>query len=439
MSPKVQVAIAVLLAATRASGLQPLEEFLRGARASAPDVAEARAAERQAGAEAQGALGRVLPRLSLAGTYVRNEEASTLTLPDGRGGTATLTLTPRELLEGTAALDVPLVDASAFARVAAARTGSAAAARERAAADLRIESLVSQDYYQLVANAALVAATGRAVEAARENQRIAESRQRAGAVPLLDVDRARAEVERNLQQRATAELQVALVARDLQSLSGVAPALDGEPALSDDLHEEPPLERYQVADEALPGLAAAIKSRAAAEQLANAQRLALVPSLGASLVERATDVEGPGGRNTAWQAVIGLTWSFDLTTVAAIRAQEAAADGARAREERTRRAVHDAIHAAWRTVGTSIARSRSARVEAEVSARAAELARTRYEAGEATQLDLVQAQRDALSAEAARIRADADLVNARAQLRLAAGQSLVGNDSNQSSSKGAER
>jgi len=37
----------------------------------------------------------------------------------------------------------------------------------------------------------------------------------------------------------------------------------------------------------------------------------------------------------------------------------------------------------------------------------------------------LQAQRDAFAAEVARIQADADLVNARAQLRLAAGKSLL--------------
>lgn len=77
------------------------------------------------------------------------------------------------------------------------------------------------------------------------------------------------------------------------------------------------------------------------------------------------------------------------------------------------------------TVRTGIARSRSARAQAEVSAHASQLARERYEAGTATQLDLLQAQRDAFAADAARIQADADLVNSRAQLRLAAGRSIV--------------
>jgi outer membrane protein TolC len=424
MTMKAFLSVAGLVVALRASALQPLDEFVRGARASSADTAEARAARRQVRAEADAALGRALPRLSLRGSYARNEFETTLPFPAAGGGTTAVTLTPRDQLDATATVDVPLVDLSSFARIAAARTSADASAEQEASTDLRVQSLVSQEYYQLVANVALVAASRRALEVARASLRIAEERHRAGAVALLDVDRAKAEVERNVQQLASTELQVALVTKALQSLTGISPE-QGEVTLAADLREEPPLEQFQVPDEEIPALAAAIQSRVASEQQARAQRLSLVPSLSASVTERATNAEGIGGRDAYWQAVVGLTWSLDVTTFASIRAQQAAADGARAREHRTRLAARDAIHDTWTTVRTNIARSRSAQVQAEVSARAAELAFARYEAGEATQLDVLQAQRDAFAAAAARIQADADLVNSRAQLRVAAGQSLL--------------
>jgi outer membrane protein TolC len=427
MSPKVILALVGLVLASRARALQPLEAFLDGARTSSPDNAEARAARRQLGAEAEGALGRALPRLTLRGTYSRNQFDTTLEFSEPGGGPArSVTLTPKDQLDGTATLDVPLVDLSSFARISAARTSARASRAREASTGLRVQSLVAQAYYQLVANLALVQASRRAHDVSRASLRTAEARRGAGAVPLLDVDRARAEVERNVQQLASAELEVALVARSLQSLSGIAPTLEGEVPLADDLREEPPLERFQTPDEGIPGLAAAIQGRAAAEQRARAQRLTLVPFLSASVTERVTNAEGLGGREAWWQAVVGLTWTFDLTTLADIRAQDAAADGARAQEQRARLAARDDIHRAWNGVRTSIARSRSARVQAEVSARASALALERYEAGAASQLDLLQAQRDAFSADAARIQADADLVNARAQLRLAAGEDLLG-------------
>ena len=61
----------------------------------------------------------------------------------------------------------------------------------------------------------------------------------------------------------------------------------------------------------------------------------------------------------------------------------------------------------------------------EAAAHASLQARERYRAGTITQLDLLQAQRDAFNAEVSRIQADADLVNARAQLRLSSGHSLL--------------
>jgi outer membrane protein TolC len=426
MPVKVLLAACGLLVAARAGALQPLEEFLGGARKSGVDNAEARALRRQAAAEARAELGRALPRLSLRGDYVRNEFETVLQLPGAGGGPAeTVTVTPRDQLDGTATLQVPLVDLASFARIGAARSGARAAERQETFTDLASQSRVAQNYYQLVANVALVGASSRALEVARTGLRIAEERHGAGSTGLLDVDRARAEVERNFQQLASAELQVSLVARELRSLTGLAPEVGGEPPLADDLHEEPPLERFQPADDELPALAAAIESRVAADRQARAQRFVLVPSLDASLTERVSSAEGLAGRDAYWQAVVGLSWSIDLTTLAGIRAQEAAADAARAREERVRLTSRDDIHRAWASVRTHIARSRSARTEAQVSGRAAVLAMERYQAGAAGQLDLLAAQRDAFSADAARIQADADLVNARAQLRLAAGESLL--------------
>jgi outer membrane protein TolC len=423
---KLLLAFGGVAVAAQASALQPLEEFLRSARSSSPDTAEARAARRQAGAEAQAALGRALPRLSLRGTYTRNQYETSLAFPDPAGGPpSSVIVTPRDRWDGSVTLDVPLVDLSSFSRIAAARTSARASATQETATGLRVQSLVIQDYYQLVANAALVEASRQAVAVARASLRIAEERHGAGTAALLDVDRARAEVERNVQQLAGAELQVALVARALESTTGITPALDGAVALRDDLHEEAPLERFERPDPELPSVDAAIQSRVAAEQLATAQRLSLVPSLVASATEQTTSVAGLGGREAAWQAVIGFTWSFDLTTLADIRTRDAAAEGARAREQRVRLAARDEIHRAWATVRTSIARSRSARVQAEVSDRASRLAMDRYQAGTASQLDLLQAQRDAFAADAARIQADADLVNARAQLRVAAGEDLL--------------
>ena len=423
---KVLGALGGVATAAHATALQPLEEFLRGARANGPDDAEARALESQSAAEATATLGQALPRLSLQAHYTRNQYQASIPIPAAGGGPpSAVTITPWDQVDGEAILTVPLVDLAKFARIAAARTTAAAATSGAEATDLRVQSTVSQDYYQLIAYAALVDSSQRALQVARVSLRIAEERYEAGAAALLDADRARAEVERNVQQLAAAELQVSLAARALQSATGVSPDLQGQMAFGDDLHEEPPLEQFQTPDDGIPSIATAIEHRVASEQTAAAERLSFVPSLEAALTEQTSNVKGFSGQEAFWQAVVGLTWSFDLTKVANVRAQAAAADAARAEEQRARLTARDDIHRAWMTVETDIARSRSARVEAEVSARASAIALEQYRDGTATQLDLLQAQRDAFNAEASRIQADADLLNSRAQLRIAAGESLL--------------
>jgi outer membrane protein TolC len=171
-----------------------------------------------------------------------------------------------------------------------------------------------------------------------------------------------------------------------------------------------------------PVVRAAASTRTAAERNATAQKLSVLPAISGNVNQRFTNATGfLGGHDRAYAAVLSAGWAFDFSTIPAIRARAADADAARAREDGVRLAAGDAIYRTWSTVEATIARSRSARVQAAVSAHAAEIARTRYRAGVATQLELIEAERDAFNADASRIQSDADLLNSRLQLRLAAG------------------
>jgi outer membrane protein TolC len=248
----------VLVLAPRASmALQSLEAFAAGARERNPAALEARASLRQRSAEADVALGRVLPGISFDGTYARNQYSSEIDLGTLGGPNRKIVLLPKNQWNGTATATVPLVDLANFQRIGAARTEAEAAARQLEATRLEVEAQVAQSYYQLVASVALV--------------------------------------------------------------------LDAE----------------------------------------------------------------------------------------------------RARELRTWLSSGDAIHQQWNTVGAGIAKSRAARAGRQAAFQAAAQARSRYAVGNIAQLDLLQAQRDAFTADVNRIQADAELANARAQLRLASGRSLV--------------
>ncbi len=416
---------AALVTASPTAALQPLEPFLASARNRNADELESRANLAQQRAQSDEALGRVLPGVSANGSYIRNQYASQAALPVAGGATQLVTVTPYDQLNGTATLRVPLVDLANFRHLAAARTSAVGAARQLDATRLQVQGQVVQDYYQLVANLALVAASQEALTVSREGLRLAEARFGAGAAAALDVDRARADVETQVQQVASSGLQVSLAARALESVSGLAPVLTGVVPLEDDLEPEPDLAVFKAGFEGLPSVSSARLATRAAEQQAEAQRFSLIPSLAGSISESGTNASGFAGHDWSYQGVLTLSWSFDLTSIANIRGQDAAVETARARELRARLSAGDAIHREWNTVSADIARGRSARVGREAAAHASQQARDRYQAGTATQLELLQAQRDAFAAEVARIQADADLVNARAQLRLSSGQNLL--------------
>jgi outer membrane protein TolC len=404
-----------------ALALQPLQVFAVAARSHSPDAQEAQANLAQQDAQADVALGRVLPGVSAQGAYTRNQYASSITLP----GLGTVTITPNNEWAGSATITVPLLDLANFRRVGAARTSAASSAQQLRATGLQVEAQVVQDYFQLVANLALVVSSKAALEVSRESLRLSEAQYKAGSAAVLDVDRARADVEQQVQQVASAELQAALAARALRSVSGVAPDTSAAVELADDLHPEPALSTFESSVGGLPSVAAAALSTRAAEEQAQAQRLALAPSIAGTFTEFGTNAPAFVGHNWYYQGAITFTWSLDLTSFGNIRAQTAAANAARARELRARLSAADAIHKQWNTVAAGIARSSSARAGRAAASHAAALARERYRVGTITQLDLLTAQRDAFNAEVSRIQADADLVNARVQLRLAAGQSLL--------------
>jgi outer membrane protein TolC len=396
-----------------ASALQPVEEFVRSAHQHNPSNLEASANRESASAVADETLGRALPGVTVTGSYTHNQYETAF---------AGLTITPMNQVDGVLTLAVPLVDLSKYARIASANRGAAAAGEGAKATDLHVESRVVQDYYQLAASLALVEAARTSLESAQANLQIVRDWSAAGSATLLDVERANAEVERQSQQLTTSELSAKVSARSLESDSGVTANAASRVTLEDDLRPEAPLDRFLASVAATPDMAAASLARRAADDSARAQELSLVPRLDGTAALHATNATAYlANHHVAYAVGATLSWSFDFSTMPAIHARRAEAVAARAREDRTRLVVGDAIYQVWHTVDADIARSRSARVQAEVSAHAADLARARYKNGAGTQLDLIQADRDAFSANAARIQADADLLNARAQLRIACG------------------
>jgi len=418
-SPRLPWMAAILVAALPARAIQPLEVFVAGARDRNPDAEKARATLSVQRAQADVELGRQLPGVTVRGGYDRNQYAASFDLSGKR-----YALQPLNEWSGSATLSVPLIDLAAFARIAAARTNAESYAHRLEATLLGIESRTGQDYYQLLANRALVSVAEKYLEVSRENLRITQSKLSAGTATRLEVDRAVADVEQQVQQLASAQLQLALSARDLQSTTSIEPDISSEVELSDDLHSEPDLSLFEAELANVPSVTASAAATRAAQHQAEAQRFALLPTISGYFTEYGTNAPGFQPSSWYWQTGVGFTWSFDLTSVANIRSGDAAAAAAQAQQTRASLDAGDTIHRYWQTIRAGIAQSRSARAGRDAAVRASEQARVQYLAGTATQLDLLQARRDAFAAEVTRIQDDANLLNARGQLRLAVGRSL---------------
>lgn len=400
-----------------AQAIQPLEEFLERSKATSFDARENAAAARQREAEADAALGRLLPSFSARGVYTRNQYEASVQVP---GAPEPIVITPQDQLDAFLQLDVPLIDLSNYHRYRSAQALARAASEQSTATQFDVSRAVTRAYYNYLGAAALLRSARESVAAAEVNLRNVEARRGAGAATDLDQQRALANVERARQDIADAELVQNLAARNLETLSGLTPTGATE-AMSDDLRAEAPLTSWLARAGQTPQERTAKALSEASAQSKKAADTALLPTLTGTAQERFTNATGFAGHSNYYTLQLTLAWRLDYGTVASTRALSASADVQKVREERTRRAVQDTIYEAYRRVETGIAKSRSARAQAAAANRAAELASLRYEAGVATQLDVTQAQREAFLADASRIQADADLAYARMALRLAAG------------------
>ncbi|MFZ5892944.1 MAG: TolC family protein [Myxococcota bacterium] len=402
---------ATVSTARSAHATQPLEAFIERANTQSFEARESGALVGQREAEADAALGGLLPTASARGVYTRNQYEASF------GGRY---LQRKNQFDGYLQLDVPLVNISNYHRYKAGKALAEATAEQRAATRLDVGRNVTRAYFNFLGASALVRSAELSVKATEDNLRVVQARRDAGAATDLDRERALANVERARQDVADAELSRDLAARQLETLSGLTPT-PAESFPVDDLHEEAPMQTWLSQSEQTPAAKAARSAQIAAEHSRKAASTALYPTLSGTATERFTNASGftPSPIYT-FQLVAQIR--FDYATLATSRAQAFAAEASGIRSERTTRSLQDATFEAYRRVQTNIVKCRAARSQAAAAARASALSSERYAAGVATQLDVTQAQRDAFLADASRIMADADLAAARAQLRLSVAQ-----------------
>jgi outer membrane protein TolC len=413
----------VLAVAPRAQALQPLSEFLAGARRASVDDRQAALIAVQAEASAQVGLGQALPSVSVRGVYTNNQY--NVVLPAGiLPGFPALTLIPGNEGDAFFELDVPIVNLASWTAIQAQRALARSARHGQRATLLQVQQEVVSYYHQLIGAEGLRRSAQRTLEVSLANLELIRDRRQEGITTELDVNRAAAEAESARSNIADAELASQVSRRALTTLTGVVPAGEIQ-AVEDDLHEEEPLEAWEAtAEDRLPSLQAAIEQTWAAALGKRASTYALLPTLAGSINEHLTNATSFVGQPAYYTAMLSLSWRLDYSTLENRKVQAEAEEIARLGEERVRLAARDQIFNAWQRVHADITKSRASRAQVKAAELAAQYARERYLEGAGTQLEVVQAQRDAFAADVARLQADADLAYSRAVLRLAAGQSL---------------
>jgi outer membrane protein TolC len=400
----------------QSAALQPLKSFLESSETKNLTNLETKANARAASYNKDLTLARLGPSFTAQARWQRNQYPVSID-----SGGRTVVIVPRDQLEASLQLDVPLLDLGTFRKYHASKASHAASQSQIKATRLETQRQVAETYYRLIASYALEKASLQTLSVNLHSLSIANQRLEAGSGTLLDVERAKAEVEQAKQSIADAQLLTIVTSRNLQRISGLTPS-DGAPDLHDDLHSEAPLSVWMRNSSQHPQVTTAQLQSKAAQENESASKWSWIPTVGAFAQQRFTNATGFQGQSAVFTAGITATWKLDLSTNPTVLAQSAAAEASHYRAQRIQNEINDQIYQAWYQIKTQQAKARSTRAQSKAASHAAQLAKERFTAGTASQLELIQAQRDAFASEVARIQADADLLYARYALRVAAGR-----------------
>ncbi len=381
----------------------------------------------RADAEFRQAWTGLLPSLSVSAAVIRNERRTTIDVPTLTddvpprfGPPVTRVIVPRDQLEGTVRFDVPLIDASRWFRVGASSMAQGGSTERELVTRDQVKRQVVSSWFNFVAALALRDSAKKSLAAAVAQAKLQEIRLGAGAATEIERLRANAERARNLQLVADTENLVAFSRRALRTLTFVDPG-DAAPLPEDDLRPEAALEELEARVEGLPSVRASDSDVAVNQRLLTAQRLAILPTVGAQFTERVTNATGFSGAAANYNLGLNLSWRLDLPMFQAMGVQQAGTSLAQLQAERARLIAKDQIHADWQRQRSAVIKVEAARAQVEAVQRAASVARDRYAVGASTQLDVILAERDVFSAESGQIQARTDLAAARAGLRISAG------------------
>jgi outer membrane protein TolC len=407
-----------LAGSARAESPLTLDDALSLARRNNRDLAAARERIAQAEADVTFARASLLPTATLQGRYLRNDREVAFSL----GGSA-LTIQERDQLSGSANVTVPLLVPPAYPALSAARHGRDATKATYDATTAEVLLATAQTYYAAAGTDELLDARREATAVTSRTLANARTRLAAGAASPVEVTRAELAVVQAEQAVTEASDARARAYRALATLTG---------------HREPftvaPSERDVAVPAAVEVLtASALRARpelrsleavvAARDAEAAAHGWRWAPTVAAFGTATQNSVAGLGGEESAWAAGVQLDWKlFDGGARDADRRRAASQRSeAEVRLAQSRELIADEVADAARAVETKRSAVSAAGRGEGLAEQTLATVRTQYEAGTASQIELLQAQDDLVGARVTVAQARFDLAVADLQLRRSVG------------------
>ncbi|MEO5767326.1 MAG: TolC family protein [Polyangia bacterium] len=422
-----------------------LDDALAAARRANRTLVAERARLEQAHAVVDRAWTALFPTLAAQGKYTRNNVEFAFAQPM----TGTLVIQPINQFDVAVNATVPLLVPAAYPALRSVNMSARATEENVRAAEESVLFGVAQTFFAAGIADEVLLARQSSIQVARATVDNAKARFEGGAVTKVDVDRAQLAVLRAEQAERESQLAREQTYRALATLVQlpqpfkvrVAPsAMEDEPGVlaggagggssagSTKAGQLP--RRGGAQDNELAGalhLRPEFQALEAAAAASDAERSGYAwrwaPSLSGFGMARAFNYDNFARKSYAWAFGAQLDWVLYDGGVRDAQRRQAAAQGVetRARAEVLRESIRDDLLNGRRQVQTKRQAQQTFENAVALARETIELVRIQYEAGQATQIDLLTAQDNLVNAQLAVAQAHFDLAVADLTLRRAAG------------------
>jgi outer membrane protein TolC len=418
------VALAITTGIARAeesAHVLTLEQALATARKANRSLVVERAHLAQARTNLEMAWSALFPTVAAQGRYTHNNREFGFDMPGPNGTLTHLTVQPKNQLDGTISFIAPLIAPPAYAALEAVKASVQASEADYQTSLANVLLAVAQAYYAAGISDEVVSARQSSIEVARVTLQNAQTRFATGAVTRVDVDRAELAVVRSEQavrearfgsEQAYRALATLLQANQPFKVAMVAPAqIKDEPFdLESALRLRPEFRSLDLG------------VRSLSEQV-RAYGWRWSPTLAAFGNARLFNYDNFAVQSHSWAVGLQLDWLLYDGGVRDAQRHAAAAQASElaARADVFRDAVRDDLANNRGLLETKRQAQSAAERQVDLAGETLELVRTQYEAGNAAQIDLLQAQDGLTAAKEALAQAHYQVAVTELGLRHAAG------------------